>query len=766
MRKVRVVSVPDPKPDGPGRTRTDQWSHHQESSRTAEGQHPGKQTQVSVEFLNRAGDDQVAEAHFFGEVGGIPRVALVDSASWLAQIPPAVARFLNPHPALLGLLASAAASVAHAGLVITEVMPLSAHANTSVNGDWWELTNTGATAVNLSGYKWDDTPDAEEPTVSIFPNVTILAGESIIILEEALENVAAWRTAWGLSAAVRVVNRDQFSAMGGEGFSGLSGPNGDEVNLYDPSGSLVAHVSFGPTTAGRSRGFHRDGTPIYGLLSTSGKHGAKNSTQFPADTGSPGNTIIHFTSAPVMYGLGTYTYSLTAVNPGGSVPTISSTGLPSFLTLNPGPPGTATLSSNRSLTLADAGNYLLSLSATGGVSSTVQEFLLTILNPSPSMILNEYNAVSADNYLNGGTASVDSDGAPLAADSYFDRVLGNGGKWAEFVVTGNGGPERIDLRAWKIEIGKDQGTGFSVLNTLVFSQHPDWQAVPSGTILTLIERNTAQGGLNSGFAIRDRRGTLGDTWTNIWMGDPSYLTYSSVGVNGYSLVGGVVSGIEIDNNGTQFRIKNGSGQIVFGPVGEGVVPVTGISSEEVFELEDHPTPSISPIVGTTATTQGYDDSAPDSTFGEPNLWTTDAVTESQSFIPYAVGRSEGFAQWAEAHNLTGDDALWSADPDEDGRDNGGEYAFGGDPRVKDSAYPFDSFSSGAMVTWSYVRRSDDPDLTFRHESSEELLYWSPVTTISTVAGPYASDYSFSIVTVQFDHPVPAVPSWFLRAVAE
>lgn len=454
------------------------------------------------------------------------------------------------------------------------------------------------------------------------------------------------------------------------------------------------------------------------------------------------------------------------MNPGASAPTISSTGLPSFLTLTPGPVGTATLSNNRSLTLADAGNYLLRLTATGGVARTVQEFLLTVLNPSPSMILNEYNAVSADNYLNGGTAFADSDGGPLAADIYFGRVLGNAGKWAEFVVTNDGAPGVIDLRGWKIEIGKDQGSGFSALNTLVFSQHPDWQNVPSGTILTLIDRNTAQGGLNSGFAIRNHRSTLGDTWTNIWMGDPSYLTYSSFAVNGYSLVGGVVSGIEIDNNGTQFRIKNGAGNIVFGPVGEGVAPVTGISNEEVFELENHPSPSISPIVGTTATTQGYDDSAPDSTFGQPNLWTTGSGTVSQSFIPYAGFSTIRFAQWTLAHSLTGDDALWSADPDDDGRDNWDEYAFGGNPAVKDSAYPFSDFTPGALVIWSYVRRSDDPALSFRHESSVDLLNWSPITTLSTVKTTYAPDSSFSLVTAQFDRPVPAAPSWFLRAVAE
>ena len=39
---------------------------------------------------------------------------------------------------------------------ITEVMPNSGHTNTGANGDWFEITNTGASAVNLAGYSWDD----------------------------------------------------------------------------------------------------------------------------------------------------------------------------------------------------------------------------------------------------------------------------------------------------------------------------------------------------------------------------------------------------------------------------------------------------------------------------------------------------------------------------------------------------------------------------------------------------------------------------------
>jgi hypothetical protein len=536
---------------------------------------------------------------------------------------------------IVPILALAASTASHAQLVITEAMAKSNHPallapTPDTDGDWWELTNTGPTAVNLSGYTWDDTPTPALPTVSKFPNFLIQPGESIIILEEPATNVAAWKAAWGLGASTRVIDRDQFSAMGGEGFSGL-GSLGDEVNLFDPTGKLVAHVDVVAAVSGKSQAFHTDGTAIQGLHSVSGKHGAWLSKQNPSDTGSPGNPKTHFVTAPVTYGKSSYHYPVAATLPGASAPVISAMTLPPFLTLVPGTGGTAIITNNRPLALADAGDYPVQLLATGNGSSTVQEFVLTILNPEASVILNEYNAVAPDTYLNGGNALTDDDGGPLSSDTHFGRVIGNGGAWVEFVVVGNGGTNPVDLRGWKIEIGTNNGSGFIARNTLVLSNHANWQSVPAGTILTFIDRNTAQGGLNSGFALRDRRTTVGDIWTNIWMGDPTYLTYSGLAQNGYNLSSGVVSGIIIDNNATQFRVKNSSGQIVYGPAGEGVAPPSGTNSKEVFELEGHPTPSVSPIDASSATGFGYDDGASESTFGHPNSWLVGTASFTQRF---------------------------------------------------------------------------------------------------------------------------------------
>ncbi|RYD17327.1 MAG: lamin tail domain-containing protein, partial [Verrucomicrobiaceae bacterium] len=74
---------------------------------------------------------------------------------------------MKPIFPILALLSAAA--TAHGQLVITEVMAASAHGATNANGDWWELTNTGSSAVSLNNYKWDDTPTPADPSASNFP---------------------------------------------------------------------------------------------------------------------------------------------------------------------------------------------------------------------------------------------------------------------------------------------------------------------------------------------------------------------------------------------------------------------------------------------------------------------------------------------------------------------------------------------------------------------------------------------------------------------
>jgi len=190
-----------------------------------------------------------------------------------------------------GALLAVSALSSHAAIVITEVMSSSAHSgsgNTS-NGDWFELTNTGGSAVNITGWSWDD--NSFTPGSATFGGITsIAAGQSIIFTEETLGAEAAWISDWGLSG-VTVVN------LGGTVFQGLGAP-GDSVRIYDNLNATVASVTFGASTAGFSFAWDTNGNSLG--LSAISQNGAfqaafdgKTSGEGPGiDIGSPGFAAI------------------------------------------------------------------------------------------------------------------------------------------------------------------------------------------------------------------------------------------------------------------------------------------------------------------------------------------------------------------------------------------------------------------------------------------------------------------------------------------
>lgn len=178
-----------------------------------------------------------------------------------------------------------------ANLVVTEVMPqTTAGTSSTINGDWWELTNAGAAAVNLLGYQWADTEDQLPSTDSnFFPNFTINPGQSIIILEENSSSEAAWRTNWGVASSIEILGMDEMvddSTPDGDTFSGLSA-NGDAVFFYDPAGVLVSSYVYAASTRGVT--FEADKNGVDLGLSVVGENGAVLAAN--GDRGSPGFAV-------------------------------------------------------------------------------------------------------------------------------------------------------------------------------------------------------------------------------------------------------------------------------------------------------------------------------------------------------------------------------------------------------------------------------------------------------------------------------------------
>jgi hypothetical protein len=188
-------------------------------------------------------------------------------------------------------LLAAVSSAAVADLVITEVAPQTTSGTAStINGDWWELTNTGVATVNLSGYQWADTEDALPSSDSnFFPSFDLAPGQSVIILEENVVSEVEWRTNWGIPASVAILCQDEMlddSTPEGDTFSGLGNSN-DGVFFYDAAGTQLSSYTYASNTRGVS--FEADFAGANLGLSVVGENGAVLAAN--GDIGSPGSAV-------------------------------------------------------------------------------------------------------------------------------------------------------------------------------------------------------------------------------------------------------------------------------------------------------------------------------------------------------------------------------------------------------------------------------------------------------------------------------------------
>ncbi|MBN8596750.1 MAG: lamin tail domain-containing protein [Planctomycetes bacterium] len=101
-----------------------------------------------------------------------------------------------------------------------------------------EITNTGGAAIDLTGWSFDD--NSRTPGSFAIGGLGILgAGQSAIICEPT---EAAFRSAWGLSAAIKII---------GGNTNNLG--RADEVNIYDASNTLVDRLTYDDQTIGGPR---------------------------------------------------------------------------------------------------------------------------------------------------------------------------------------------------------------------------------------------------------------------------------------------------------------------------------------------------------------------------------------------------------------------------------------------------------------------------------------------------------------------------------
>ncbi len=181
-------------------------------------------------------------------------------------------------------------------LIISEIAPW-ASSNSPYMSDWFEVTNIGASDVNVTNWKMDDDSNSFGSGAALRGVTTIPAGKSAIFLEGNPTGstdaaiIASFSTAWFGSATPPA--GFLIGAYGGSSSGvGLS-TGGDAVNLFDASGNRITGVRFGASTTGftfdNSAGLGSTTLPLplVSTVSVAGVHGAFLAVD-GAETGSPG----------------------------------------------------------------------------------------------------------------------------------------------------------------------------------------------------------------------------------------------------------------------------------------------------------------------------------------------------------------------------------------------------------------------------------------------------------------------------------------------
>lgn len=207
-----------------------------------------------------------------------------------------------PLTSLVAAVLTAGATLAHADVRITEVAPWSS-GNSPVAADWFEVTNTGASAVDLTGWKVDDSSAAFATAVALSGLSSLAAGQSAVFVEGTAATAATFVSTWFGASAPAGFAIGYYSGSG----IGLSA-TADAVNLFNTAGVLQASVSFGASDAASPYQTFDNAAGLNGValtqLSAVGVQGAFVAMNSLTDIGSPGVVPEPESYALMLAGLG------------------------------------------------------------------------------------------------------------------------------------------------------------------------------------------------------------------------------------------------------------------------------------------------------------------------------------------------------------------------------------------------------------------------------------------------------------------------------
>jgi len=167
-------------------------------------------------------------------------------------------------------------------LIITEVAPWGS-STLPYSADWFEVTNIGGAAIDITGWKMDDNSNSFAASVPIVGVGSIAPGQSAVLIEGTATTAGKFVTTWFGATPPAGFLIGSYTGSG----VGLSA-TADAVNLFNPAGKLMTGVTFGAATTG----FSFDNTAGLAILTTLSVAGVGGAFLAPdgIETGSPGTT--------------------------------------------------------------------------------------------------------------------------------------------------------------------------------------------------------------------------------------------------------------------------------------------------------------------------------------------------------------------------------------------------------------------------------------------------------------------------------------------
>ena len=196
--------------------------------------------------------------------------------------------------AIAAVALPAPASAADTAIIVSEVAPW-ASGNAPYGADWFELTNTTAGSISISGWRMDDNSNSFASSVALNGVSSLASGQSAIFVEGTAATAAAFSTAWFGASPPSGLAVGWYSGSG----VGLS-TGGDAVNVFDASGARQTGIAFGVSPAASpfksfdnaaGAGSTTLPLPVVSLLSEAGVNGAfvsPSQTPTLTEVGSPG----------------------------------------------------------------------------------------------------------------------------------------------------------------------------------------------------------------------------------------------------------------------------------------------------------------------------------------------------------------------------------------------------------------------------------------------------------------------------------------------